>query len=156
MVEPVLAADRRPRPIRFQAMHLDGWKIKSYAIATAGTRPRAELMMAARRLAASTLPPRPDRVGAYGVGFLVVHDGADSCSALVDWWVRADELHQRGFSAPPDQPCALEPLLTPAIGSVWELAVTAHERQAWLRHVLANPAGPNIDAYLADICLDVS
>ena len=31
---------------------------------------------------------------------------------------------------------------------VWELAVQAHERQAWLRYVLVNPHGPDVDAYL--------
>jgi len=27
------------------------------------------------------------------------------------------------------------------------IAVQVHERQAWIDHVLANPAGPNIKAY---------
>jgi hypothetical protein len=150
-VEPALSADRPPRPIRFLSTHdIDGWQLKTYGIAATGGRPRPELIRAARQQAADTLPHRPDRVGAFGVGFLIVHDARDSCYALVDWWVREEELHQRVFSAPPDQPGALAPLRTPAIGSVWELAVTAHEQQAWLRHVLANPAGPNLEAYLAD------
>jgi hypothetical protein len=33
---------------------------------------------------------------------------------------------------------------------VWDLSVVAHERDAWIRHVLASPATPNLDAYLAD------
>jgi hypothetical protein len=141
------AVDAAPRPITFLTIHdIDGWKIKTYRTAPFGAEP----MMAARRRAADTLPPRPDRVGAFGVGFLIVHQAADSCFALVDWWVREDQLHQRVFAAPLDQPDAFEPLLAPVVGCVAALCVIDHERQAWLRHVLANPAGPDIDGYLAD------
>ena len=31
-----------------------------------------------------------------------------------------------------------------------DLAVIGHERNAWLHHVLANPHGPDVEAYLAD------
>jgi hypothetical protein len=143
----VAAADVDQRPISFLTTHdIDGWKIKTYRSALLG----AELMSAARRRAAEALPPRPDRVGAFGVGFLIVHQTAGSCFALVDWWVREDELHQRVFAASPEHPAAFEPLPTPIVGCVPALGVVDHERQAWLRHVLANPAGPDIDAYLAD------
>jgi hypothetical protein len=129
---------------------VDGWKIKMYGIAPAAARPRAALVSAARRLAATALPKRPDQDGAFGVGFLIVRDGPDRCLALVDWWMHADELHQRVFAAPGDHPQELEPEASTAIGGVFELEVTAHESQAWLRHVLDNPAGCDIDGYLAD------
>lgn len=129
---------------------VDGWKIKAYAITPLDARPRAELVRAARAQAAAVLPERPDEQGAFGVGFLIVRDTPDSCRALVDWWAAAGELYQLAFSAPADRPQALAPQLTAVIGGVCELEVTAHERQAWLRHVLANPAGWDIDAYLAD------
>lgn len=129
---------------------VDGWKIKTYGISLVETRPRAELVRAARRRAAAALPGRPDQQGAFGVGFLIVRDTPERCLASVDWWVRRDELHQRIFAAPADRPQALAPQTSAAIGGVCELEVTAHERQAWLRHVLTNPAGWDIDGYLAD------
>jgi hypothetical protein len=128
---------------------VDGWKIKVYGIAADG-QPRAELVRAARNRAAAALPDRPDQEGAFGVGFLIVRDGPERCLALVDWWMHVDELYQRVFAAPGDRPQALAPQLTAGIGGVCELEVTAHERQAWLRHVLDNPAGWDIDGYLAD------
>ncbi len=141
------ATDVDQRPITFLGTHdIDGWKIKTYRTTHLG----AGLMSAARHRAAGALPERPDRVGAYGVGFLIVHQTAGSCFALVDWWVREDELHQRVFATDPDRPTAFEPLHTTVVGRVPALDVLGHERQAWLRHVLANPAGPDIDAYLAD------
>jgi hypothetical protein len=137
--------------LRFLATcDVDGWKIKTYGMAPADGVPRSELVRAARTRAAGVLPDRPDRVGAFGVGFLIVRDGADGCLALVDWWAHLDELYQCVFTAPADRPQALEPQLTAVIGGVCELEVLAHERSAWLRHVLANPAGRNIDAYLTD------
>ena len=129
---------------------VDGWKIKMYGIAPATGRPRSALVNAARRLAATALPKRPDQDGAFGVGFLVVRDDPERCLALVDWWMHIDELHQRIFVAPGAHPQEFEPEASAAIGGVCELEVTAHERQAWLRHVLANPAGWDIDGYLAD------
>jgi hypothetical protein len=127
-----------------------GWKIKTYGISPADARPRPELVRAARAQAAAALPDRPDQQGAFGVGFLIVRDTPERCLALVDWWVEAGELYQRAFAAPADRPQALAPQLSATIGGVCELEVTAHERQAWLRHVLANPAGWDIDGYLAD------
>jgi hypothetical protein len=140
---------------RFLAtVDIDGWRLKTYAITPGDGRPRGELVAAARRQAAATLPDRPDRVGAYGVGFLVIHDcatGHTACTALVDWWVQPDSLYQCVFTAPAGDPRALSPSTTAAIGGVHELAITAHEGQAWQRHVIANPAGRDIDGYLADV-----
>jgi hypothetical protein len=141
-----------PRPGFLATVDVDGWQLKTYAITSGHAHPRPELMVAARRHAAAALPRRPDQVGAFGVGFLVVHDDTDSgCLALVDWWVRPDELHQRVFVAPAKRPGALEPLGTAAIGGVWELAVTAHEGQAWQRHMIDNPGRRDINGYLADV-----
>ena len=33
---------------------------------------------------------------------------------------------------------------------MWELAVWAFERRAWIEHVLGNPAGPDPERYLED------
>ena len=134
----------------FLAVHdLGGWQIKTYGIAS--TRPRPELVGAAERLAASVLPERPDLDGAYGIGFMIIHDTKHYCLVTIDWWMRTDELFQRAFVAPPDEPRSLQPLTTPAIGRMSGLAVLDHERQAWIRNVLERPGGPDIDGYLADV-----
>jgi hypothetical protein len=129
---------------------LRGWKMKTYGIA-AGVRPRAALVAAAVRAAIGALPERPDLDGAFGLGFLIVHDTSPSCLALVHWWVRPDELHQRVFETTPDAPRSLVPPVTATIGHLPELAIIEHERQALLRHVLDRPAGPDLDAYLTDV-----
>ena len=70
---------------------------------------------------------------------------------FVDWWENENELHHRVFFSTSDAPARLRPA-TPddPIACVWDLSVVAHERAAWIRHVLASPA-PDLDAYLADV-----
>jgi hypothetical protein len=127
---------------------MDGWRIKIYRVSPA-TGPH--MLAAARRRVAATLPSRPDRVGAFGVGFLVVHLTECRLLAQLNWWVRPDELYQHTFVSPPDSPQDLAPLDTASISGICELAIAAHEGAAWRRHVIANPAGPDIEAYLKDV-----
>ena len=126
---------------------IDGWRVKTYRVSPATG---SNMLAAARRSVAATLPTRPDRVGAFGVGFLVVHLTECRLLAQLNWWVRPDELYQHTFAAPPENPQALAPLDTAAISGICELAIAAHEGAAWRRHVIDNPAGPDIDAYLKD------
>jgi hypothetical protein len=151
-----LRGPHQTRPIRFlELRETAGWTLKVYGITVAGKLPRAALIEAARTLAPWALPnPAVSRDGAdpdrYGVGFVIVHDAGDLCIALYDWWAGEHEIHQRMYSAPLDSPDALKSHPTPALGCVWELAVIDHERRSWLRHILANPEGPDLLAYLND------
>jgi hypothetical protein len=142
----MLTAERAPRTAFLTVADLAGWRIKTYGIAA--DRPRGELVAAAKRRAATVLPERPDLDGAFGVGFLIVHDTPGCCVASINWWMRPDELHQRAFIAPPDEPRLLAPLTSATIGRTPELAVIAHEHLAWLAHVLNRPALPDLEAYL--------
>ncbi|GIJ43280.1 hypothetical protein Val02_01660 [Virgisporangium aliadipatigenens] len=148
MSTPAVLHATRPRFLG--TSDVDGWRLKTYWVSP-GFRPPSGLLAQARRRAVEVLPERPDREGAYGVGFLVVEVSACRLLAQVNWWVRPDELYQRSFAALPGFPQSLELLATATIGGTSELAVTAHEAAAWHRRVLANPAGPDIDGYLGDV-----
>jgi hypothetical protein len=124
----------RPRPIHF--LRREG-QVKVYGIAANAELPRAELVDAA----VAALP------AADAPGFVIAHDAADHCFVLIHWWANDNEVHQRILTAPLDDPAALRPLDTPAIGCVWELEVTDFERRAWLEHVLKGDGG--LGAYLA-------
>jgi hypothetical protein len=134
------------RPRLVGVVDLSGWRFKSYWASVDG-RPRPDVLARARGCTATALPDRPDRVGAYGVGFLIVESSPARLLAQVSWWVRPDELYQRSFVALGGR---FLPSETASVGGACELAVTAHEAGAWLRHVLANPVGPDIESYLAD------
>jgi len=149
-----LRGRHRPRTVSYLGVReLSGWRVKLYGIAWRGEEPRPRLVRAAAQTASQALPTPARQLGdngpdRYGLGFCIVHDASDRCFVLLDWWAAENEIHQRMFSAPLDAPDALAAHPTEAIGCVWELAVTDFERRAWLRHVLANPGGPDVDAYL--------
>jgi hypothetical protein len=143
-----LSGRYRPRTIRFLGLRAEaGWRVKIYGIATDSELPRQVLVDATVAALGPSLPLNDERT--YGVGFAIAHDAADYCFALVDWFAVENEIHQRVLSAPRERPSELAPHPSLAIGCVWELAVTDFERRAWLKHVLANPAGPSLDTYLA-------
>ncbi|MGH3374402.1 MAG: hypothetical protein ACRDP6_06660 [Actinoallomurus sp.] len=149
----------QPRAISFLKLHeAAGWRLKIYGITMSGTPLRPELMTVAEALAPSVLPSPavhngtddPHDVDRYGVGFVTLHEATDYSFALFAWWAGENELHQRVYSSLPSRLGAMRPHPTPAIGCVWELAVTDFERRAWLEHVLARSEGPDIEAYLDD------
>lgn len=147
---PRMGSPYRPRPVRFIRLEPRGdWRLKVYGIAMPGRSPRPELVAAALELAPTVLPQPAVGEERYGVGVVVVHDSATFAIAIFYWWQSANELHQRVYTAPLDDPRALTKLANPAAGCVWELSVVDFERRAWMEDVLANPAGPDIDRYLA-------
>jgi hypothetical protein len=147
----VLSEGYARRPVRpLPMVEVDGWRLKVHGIAYRGEVPRPELVDAARRVAGETLPRPAVGEGRYGVGFLGVHDGRDAGFVFVDWWAQENELHHHAFVSPLDRPAdlvAVQPGMLTACA--WDLAVIAHERDAWVETVLANPAGPDVEAYLA-------
>ena len=140
----------RTRAIRSHGLWSpDGWRLKVYGIAYAGETARDETVEAVKRRAVEVLPSEPRGGGRYGVGFIGAHDGRAGCFGFVDWWADENELHHRAFAGPLESPDEIAPM--PEDGSMacaWDLAVIAFERQAWVESVLANPHGPNLEAYL--------
>jgi hypothetical protein len=149
----------QPRAISFLKLHeTAGWRLKFYGITVDGGPPRPELVTVAEALAPSVLPSPavhsgtgdPHDIDRYGVGFVILHDAVDYAFALFDWWAGENELHQRVYSSLPTRLGTMRPHPSPTVGCVWELAVTDHERRAWLEHVLSRPGGPDLEGYLGD------
>ena len=131
----------------------DGLAIKAYAIQRNPDPAVAllsdEVAAAARRTSMTVLQDSARDSRATGLGFCIVHVGEEAVWLLVDWWISGGILCQRMYSAPLDQPKQFQPVQGPFIACVWELEVTAHERGAWMRHVLRDD--PDSAAYLADV-----
>lgn len=141
-----------PRPIRFLGIRaVAEWRVKAYAIAARVERPADAALDAAWRLAAEGLPRPALASGRHGVGFLTVHAGVQGLWVLLNWWAHGDALKHRHYFAPEGDPAALRCTDTEDFGpDMWDLTVQGYEKSAWMRHVLDNPDGPDLDAYLAD------
>jgi len=141
-----------PRPVRDRGVQTFGdWSLKVYGIAYAGDEPGSELVQAALDVAGSALPKAALSNGRFGLGFLGIHEGRDGNFVFVSWWENENELQHRVFFSTPQRPGQLRPARPDEpIACVWDLSVIAHEREAWIRHILANPHGADTGAYLAD------
>jgi hypothetical protein len=137
-----------PRHVRFiRREDVDGWRLKLYGIALNGKDPDPEFVEATRDLAASVLP-QPSTDDRYGIGFATAHDATSLYIALIYWWESENELHQRIYVSPKDEPIAFTQVEHQPAGCVWELAVVDFERRSWLEDVLAHPNGPDVERYL--------
>lgn len=139
-----------PRHIRFRELvALDGWTLKLYGVSVGKESISEGLRDAAARVAATILPTAPVASRRYGVGFIIAHESVTTSYVLVCWWDERNEIHQRVFSAPADQPSQMRAHESFAIGCVWELSVTDFERRAWIEEVLRPGGTPTMEAYLS-------
>ena len=146
------AGPHRTRPIRYErTVPIADWRIKLYTITTHGSLARPALIDETLRRAPEVLPASTT-VDHYGIGFAIVHDAMTASIALYYWWQSFNELHQRVFAGPKDDPRAMTQLANQTAGCVWELEVIDFERRAWLADMLANPRGPDVEAYLSRRC----
>jgi hypothetical protein len=137
------------RSIRFLELWECGqWRIKLYGIAYRGASPDTALIAAAKDLAASCLPSPAITERRYGVGFMGVHQGRGSNLIFIDWWANENELYHHACTSTPEAPAAFEYATPTGLAAcVWDLAVIAFERQAWIDSVLAAPS-PDVTRYL--------
>ena len=148
-----LRSPYKTRPVRFLhvAEHA-GWRIKVYGIRYSSDpaiiqvdEPIVEL---AQQAMLAQLPQPAVTDSRYGVGFMIIHQGQDRNWLLLDWWYDQEILKQLLFSSPVHAPDQVTPAESDLLACTWELAVHSFERQAWIDHVLNNPAEPDLEAYL--------
>ncbi len=142
----------RPRRVRpLDLWDPAGWRIKVYTITYEGERVAEELVEAARVQARHVLPEPAVTEDRHGVGFLGVHEGRGSNLVFLDWWVNQNEVVHHAWTSEVLEPDELVPTESgEPIACAWDLRVIAHERTAWVEHVLAGGDGPDLDRYLTD------
>ncbi len=139
-----------PRPARFLRIEeVGGWRMKIYGLAMPGRSARPELVEASLSLAARWLPQPAVTDDRYGVGFVIAHDAMAASIAIVYWWESGNELHQRAFVGPHDDPRAMAKVDQQAAGCVFELGIIDFERRAWIEDVLTDARGQDLDRYLS-------
>lgn len=129
-------------------IELEGLRLKVYSITSVGERAGEGLIRAGIARAAEHLRDHPTRQQRAGLGFIGVHDGRGENQVFLDLWINENELTHDYWISSKHAP---EALAAPGPDHnsvcVWDLFVQAFERENWLRYVLDNPSGPDLEAY---------
>jgi len=143
----------KPRPARYLGIgEFGAWRIKFYGLTAEHQRLLPDLVTKAKDLARKVLPAT--LTDEYGVGFAGIHCGRDSNFVFIDWWANENELHHHVFCSSLKDPLNLRPAPEGLSACVWDLQVIWFERNAWVEKVLANPNGPDVEAYLKKVLDD--
>lgn len=138
--------------------HLDTWRDAGHATKVYGIHRDPDwagpilsdaVAASVRATVRAVLDEQASDARSHGLGFCIAHVGEEAVWLLVDWWSSGGILCQRMLSAPLADPSRFTPVTTPALACVWELVVTAHERDAWVRHMLT--AEPDAQGYLKEV-----
>jgi RimJ/RimL family protein N-acetyltransferase len=145
-----LADGYHERPTRsLGTRHQDGHVVKLYAVEAPGRHVDAAHEQAALRL----LDGSDGDGDATGLAVVIVHAGADGDYVVIQSWL-ADYLTRLAvFAGPAGEPLRLRPA-PPGLGPcVWEAAVLAHERAAFVDHVLtgSGPVEDRVRAWADDV-----
>ena len=138
------------RPVEFiDQVESEGWRLKVYAISATSLPLPNEIVSAGLEDVLSHLPQPAVTKNRYGVGFLVIHQGAMRNWYLLDWWEQEDIIHHKLFSSPLDNPRAIsaEPDKS-LVACVHELRVINFESEAWIKTVLCETDKSSFEDYL--------
>lgn len=140
---------RLSRPLGVQAVA--DHRVKLYAIEAPGRSVDGSMMAAVLPLVSAQL--RLDRaLRSTGLAVVIQHAGGDGDYVLVHTWVEEYMSRLAIFVGPADQPARLRPAPAGLAPCVWEAAVIAYERDAFVRTVLRGegPLSGRIAAWEAD------
>jgi RimJ/RimL family protein N-acetyltransferase len=134
-----LADGYHDRPARsLGARRLGGHTVRAYVIEAPGRAVDPALEQAALDRAAHELTGHDDTTG---LAVVILHAGADGDYLIVQSWAADYTSRQTVLAGPPSAPREMRPA-PPGLGPcVWELAVLARERAAYVDRVLCG-AGP--------------
>ncbi len=84
--------------------------------------------------------------------FLIVHEAREGVLILLNWWTGGEMLETKIYFSDYKTPSKLIPSIfdTKALVCIWELEIFAHERKAWIEHVLSNAENPDFESYRND------
>ena len=139
------------RPIDFlEVRRVLEWRLKTYAITYGSEVLDSDVYDRGTDLASRELPQPAVNEGRGGVGFVICHQGRGIHFLVLNWWDRENELFNRVFTRGFGAIDEWQPAARGETACVWDLQGIAHEREAFVNHVLSRPSAPDFEAYLAD------
>ncbi|MFP3943581.1 MAG: isochorismatase [Alphaproteobacteria bacterium] len=138
----------RPRSVRYAGIREEhGWRIKQYRVTYENRPYRPEDFAPAIETALGVLPQPPVTPARPGVAVLIAHQGREADYLVLAWWDNENELPVRVWVR---DGSGWRTAGTSESFCVWDLEILWHEREAFVRHMLSPPAGPDAQAYLED------
>lgn len=148
----------RPRQIMPMGVWtIDQWRLKVHGIAFAdrGAPPPA-MVEAVHRLAAARLGDLAPNQH-HHLGYLMIHLARPANYALLTWWANENTVFQATYTSDLETPTEFREISASGqVACVWEMRVHAFERESWLKNVLANPHGVDVEAYLTDTLCELA
>lgn len=146
-----------PRKIEFrETKQIEDWHVKLYTITkneeyTSGTSQKALLEALPDLLQAAGQSSLPT----YKTAFLIVHEAREGVLILLNWWTGENMVETQIFFSNYNTPNKIEasPFKGKALVCIWELEIFAHERKAWIEHVLSKPDAPDFQEYQKDVLI---
>ncbi len=88
----------------------------------------------------------------YKVAFAIVHEAREGVLILLNWWTGGEMVETEIYFSDYLRPGEIvsSPFKDKALVCIWEIEIFAHERKAWIAHVLSAPDQPDFEAYLSD------
>lgn len=126
-----------------------GWRLKRYDTTIDGS-PIPDSYNQAEREALALLPAPAQTRDRPGVGFIIRHAGRTAHYYVLCWWDNQNELLQRLLVRDADAEAPWRDPQGRYSVCVWDLQVIRHERDAFVKHVMTPPDGPDLAAYLGD------
>lgn len=87
----------------------------------------------------------------FSMGFSIIHSGLDMDFVIQGYWKNGNELGLKVYKTLPGNAGALSvsDANRSPVACVWDLIVISHERDSWVRNILA-PDRPDEHAYFRD------
>lgn len=142
----------RPRRIEFKELAKVGdWHVKVYTITKEEKFTSYETLENVRLQLPKLLhSAQHSNLPTYKTAFIMVHQAREGVLILLTWWTGGEMVESKIFFSDYATPDKIEPspFKDKALVCIWELEVFAHERKAWIDHVLSKPMDPDINGYL--------
>ncbi|NAS10722.1 hypothetical protein [Poritiphilus flavus] len=136
-----------------ESRQISGWGVKLYTI-TKRDSFQSELTYSSFLAA---LPELLKQAGnsdlpTHKQAFVIVHEAREGVLILLNWWTGGEMVETEIYFSDYDNPATIlpSPFADKALVCIWEIEVFAHERKAWITHVLSRPENPDFQSYLED------
>ena len=144
----------KPRKIKFyQLLKIDDWSVKIYTITlNSNFESRQILESAIKELPLWIKNAQESVLKTHKNAFLILHEGREGVWILMNWWTDGEMLETNVYFGDYATPNKIKDTMfkSKSLICTWELVVTNHERNAWVKHVLLNSNSPKFEDYSKD------